>query len=163
MKEGQMKCKDVEHLLLDYSTEDLGKDQLEKIQQHISCCASCAGLEDDLRKIRFYLQKMQPQIPSVELLEHTRKMCHAQLNAPSIPKYIWAALAVLLVLTSVLMLPFAREFMEGKSLSFPLVSAFILMIQNLVMLFFAPVLIQRFRLRKKDAVNGFMSSGPRQA
>jgi len=158
-----MRCKDVEHLLLDYSAEDLGKDKLEEIQQHISCCASCACLEDDLRKIRFHLQKMQPQIPSVELLERTRKLCHARLNVPSIPKYIWAALAALLVLTGVLMLPLAKEFMQGKALSFPLVSALILMIQNLAMLFFAPVLIQRFRLRKKNALNGFLSSGPHQA
>ncbi len=158
-----MKCKDVEHALLDNSVEDLSQDRIEEIQKHISCCASCACLDDDLRKIRFHLQKMQPQIPSVKLLEGTRKLCHARLNKPSIPKYIWAALAALLVLTGVLMLPFAREFMQGKSLSFPLVSALILMIQNLAMLFFAPVLIQRFRLRKKDAMNGFMSSGPHQA
>jgi len=158
-----MKCKDVEHVLLDCSPEDLGKDTLEKMQQHISHCAACASLDDDLRKIRFHLREVQPQIPSEELSERTRKLCHAQLNTPSIPKYIWAALAALLVLTGVLMLPFAREFMQNQALSIPMVSILILMIQNLAMLFFAPVLIQRFRLRKKDAMNGFMSSGTHQA
>lgn len=158
-----MKCKDVEHLLLDFSPEDLGQETLEKMRQHISRCAVCAGLEDDLRKIRFHLQEIQPQIPSGEFLERTRKLCHTHLNAPPIPKYIWAALAALLVLTGVLMLPFAKEFLQGQPLSFPLVSMLVLMIQNLAMLLFAPVLIQRYRLRKKDAMNGFMSSGPRQA
>ena len=113
-----MRCKDVERVLLGDFAEELGRDKLEQIQQHISCCVSCACLEDDLRKIRFHLQKMQPQIPSVELSERTRRLCHARMNAPSIPKYIWAALAALLILTGVLMLPFAREFMQGKSLSF---------------------------------------------
>jgi hypothetical protein len=158
-----MRCKDVEHLLLDCSLEDLSKDTLEKMQQHISRCAICASLEDDLRKIRFHLQEIQSQIPSDELLKRTRELCHAQLNTPSIPKYIWAALAALLVLTGVLMLPFAKELLRGQPLSFPLVSTLVLIIQNLAMLFCAPVLIQRFRSRKKDAVNGFMSSGPRQA
>lgn len=157
-----MRCNDVEHLLLDTSAEDLGEEQIEKLKQHISCCALCACLDDDLRKIRFHLQKMPAQSPSVEISERTRKLCHAQLDKPSIPKYIWAALAVLLVLTGILMLPFASEFMQGKSLSFPLVSTLILMIQNLVMLLVAPILIQRFRLRKKDVMN-VMSSGPYQA
>lgn len=158
-----MKCKDVEHVLLDCSLEDLTKETLEKTQQHISRCAVCASLEDDLRKIRFHLREIQPQIPSEELSERTRKLCHSQLNAPPIPKYIWGALAALLVLTGILMLPFAKELLQGQPLSFPLVSILVLMIQNLAMLFFAPVLIQRFRLKKKDAVNGFISSGTNQA
>lgn len=158
-----MRCREVEHLLCDGSVGDLGKDQLEEVQEHISGCEQCACLEDDLRKIRFHLQRMQSQIPSVELLERTRSICHARLNAPSIPKYIWAALVALLGLTGVLMLPFAKELIQGQPLSFPMVSVFVMMIQNLAMLFFAPVVIQRFRLRKKDAMNGFMSSGPHRA
>jgi len=158
-----MRCKDVERMMMDLSEENLGKDQIEEIQQHVSGCARCASLEDDLRKIRLHLQKISPLIPSEDFFEHTRKLCHAKLNAPSIPKYIWGAFAALLVLTGVLMLPLARELIQDQPLSFPAVSILILMIQNLMMLFFAPVLIQRFRLRKKDLMNGFMPSGPHQA
>jgi hypothetical protein len=158
-----MKCKDVEQVLLDCSPEDLSKEQIEEMQQHISHCAGCASLEEDLRKIRLHLQEIQFQMPSQEFLERTRELCHAQLDAPTIPRYIWAALAALLVLTGVLMLPFAKELLQGQPFSFPLVSILVLIIQNLVMLLFAPVLIQRFRTRKKDAMNDFMSSGPRQA
>jgi hypothetical protein len=158
-----MKCKDVEHLLLDYSWDDLGRDQTEKMHQHISCCASCARFEDDLKKIRMHLQEVQPPFPSIEFLERTRKLCHARLNNPSIPRYIWAALTVLLGLTGVLMLPLGRELFQGQSLSVPSVGMLILMIQNLAMLVFAPVLIHRFKLGKKDDMNGSVSSGPHQA
>lgn len=158
-----MKCKVVERMMMDFSEEDLGRDQKEEMQHHLSHCARCARLEDDLRKIRLHLQKMPPRIPSEEFLERTRNLCHAKLSAPSIPKFIWGAFAALLGLTGVLTLPLARELMQDQPLSFPTISIIILMIQNLVMLFFAPVLIQRFRLRKKDFMIGFMPSGPHQA
>lgn len=158
-----MRCKDVEHMIMDLSEENLGKDQIEEIRQHVSSCARCSSLEDELRRIRLHLQKIPPLIPSAEFFEHSRKLCHAKLNAPSIPKFIWGAFAALLVLTGVLMLPLARELMQDQPLSFPTVSILILMIQNLVTLFFAPILIQRFRIRKKDFMNGFMPSGRYQA
>ena len=158
-----MKCKDVERMIMDLSEENLGKDQMEEIQRHVSGCARCARLEGELREIRIHLQKIPSLIPSEKFFEHTRRLCHAKLNAPSVPKFIWGAFATLLVLTSVLMLPLARELMQDQPLSFPTLSILILMVQNLVMLFFAPVLIQRFRIRKKDFTNGFMSSGPHQA
>jgi hypothetical protein len=158
-----MKCKNVEHVLLNCSPVDLGKDTLEEMQQHISCCAACANLEYDLRKIRFHLREIPPQIPSEELLSRTRQLCHAQMSSPPIPKSIWSALAALLVLTGALALPFTKELLQDRPLSFPLVSMLVLIIQNLAMLFFAPVLIQKIRSRKKETAGGSIFSGPRQA
>jgi hypothetical protein len=117
--------------------------------------ADSATLEGDLNEIRIHLQEVPMPIPSDEFFEQTRALCHARMGKPFIPKSIWAAFAALLVLTSILMLPLAREIGLDKPLSFPVVGVLILMLQNLLMLFFTPVLIQKFRFRQKDTMNGF--------
>jgi hypothetical protein len=115
-----------------------------------------ATLEDDLEEIRTHLQEVQIPMPSDEFFEQTRSLCHAKLGRSSIPYFIWAAFAALLILTGILMLPLAREIGLDQPLSLPTIGVLILVLQNLVMLFFTPVLIQKFRLRKNDLMNGFI-------
>jgi hypothetical protein len=115
-----------------------------------------ATLEDDLSEIRTHLQDVPIPMPSDEFFEQTRSLCHAKLGRSSIPRFIWAAFAALLILTGILMLPLAKEIGMDQPLSLPTVGVLILVLQNLLMLFFTPVLIQKFRFRKKDAMNGFV-------
>ncbi|UCE40797.1 MAG: hypothetical protein JSV17_15325 [Candidatus Aminicenantes bacterium] len=115
-----------------------------------------ATLEDDLNEIRTHLQEVPIPMPSETFFEQTRSLCHARLRRSSIPKFIWAAFAVLFVLTGILMLPLAREIGLDQPLSLPVIGVLILMLQNLLMLFFTPVLIQKFRFRKNDPMNGFI-------
>lgn len=115
-----------------------------------------ATLEDDLREIRSYLQEIPIPMPSDEFFEKTRSLCHAKLGRASIPKFIWAAFAALLFLTGTLMLPLGREIGLNQPLSLPTVGILILVLQNLLMLFFTPVLIQKFKVRKKDPLNGLI-------
>ena len=115
-----------------------------------------ATLEDDLREIRTHLQEIPIPMPSDEFFEKTRSLCHAKLGRSSIPKFIWAAFAALLFLTGTLMLPLGREIGLNQPLSLPTVGVLILVLQNLLMLFFTPVLIQKFKVRKKDLLNGLI-------
>jgi len=112
-----------------------------------------AALEDDLSEIRTHLQEVLIPMPSDEFFEQTRHLCHARMKRSSIPKFIWAAFGALLILTGILVLPLAREIGLDQPLSFPVVGVLILVIQNLLMLFFTPVLIQKFRFRKKDPMD----------
>lgn len=70
-----------------------------------------------------------------------RKSVHRRRG--SVPKLIWAALAALIVLTVLFLVPLGREIRAGQAIS-PL-SAFVLMLifQNVVMGILAPVLLQR--------------------
>ena len=113
-------------------------------------------LEDDLSEIRTHLQEVQIPMPSNEFFEQTRSLCHARLEKSTIPNFIWASFAALLILTGILMLPLAREIGLDQPLSLPTIGVLILVFQNLLMLFFTPVLIQKFRFRKKDPMNGFI-------
>jgi len=115
-----------------------------------------AALEDDLSEIRTHLQEVPIPMASDEFFEQTRSLCHAKLGRSSIPKFIWAAFGALLILTGILMLPLAREIGLDQPLSFPVIGVLILVLQNLLMLFFTPVLIQKFRFRKKDLMNGYL-------
>jgi hypothetical protein len=115
-----------------------------------------ATLEDDLSEIWTHLQEVPIQMPSNEFFEQTRSLCHAKLGRSSIPKFIWAAFGALLILTGILMLPLAREIGLDQPLSFPVIGVLILVLQNLLMLFFTPVLIQKFRFRKKDPMNDYL-------
>jgi hypothetical protein len=168
-----MKCKNVERLMLDFSEEGLDKETIERIKQHVDGCPRCETLKDDLKKIRISLQQMPFQTASEEFFEQTRARCHANLAKPlkstlkvlrpSIPWWIWAAFAALLVLTGVLMLPLESGVDLSQPLTFPKFEVIILLLQNLVMLFFSPVLFQRIRFPKKNYKNNFMPSGPREA
>lgn len=111
-------------------------------------------LEDDLTEILTHLHAVPIQMPSDEFFERTRMLCHARLARPPIPRFIWVAFGALLILSGVLLSPLAREVRLDQPLSFPTIGVLILLLQNLLMLFFTPVLIQKFRLRKKDLING---------
>lgn len=114
------------------------------------------SLEDDLTVIRTHLQANSVPMPSHEFFEQTRALCHAKLARPPVPKFIWAAFATLLLLSGVLMSPLAREISTDQPLSFPEIGVLILLLQNLLMLFLAPVLLQKIRVRKKDTKKGYI-------
>ena len=148
-----MNCDDVEVLLS--SEDDCQQNKREEIERHLSHCSRCAAFRSDLQKIRTHLRETPIPMPSEEFYEQTHAVCLAKLERSSIPRFIWASFGILLILTGILMLPLAGEIRLDQPLSFPTVGVLILVLQNLLMLFFTPVLIQKFRFRKKDLINGF--------
>jgi hypothetical protein len=168
-----MRCKDVERLIVDFSEEVLDGNTIERIKNHIASCPRCSALDNDLKKIRSFLQHVPSPAVSEEFFDQTRARCHAILlepskaeskaEHPSVPWWIWAAFSTLLILTGILMLPLAAGIDLDQPLSFPEFGVILLVLQNLVMLFFAPVLFQRIRFPKESSKNGLMSSGHREA
>lgn len=173
MREGQMRCKDVERLISDFSWEIRDGDEVEKIKHHIDGCPKCAAFEAGLELIRFALQQLPSQTASEELFEQTRSRSHAivteqmiakrKVPRPAVPKWIWASFSVLLGLTGVLMLPLAAGIDLTQPLNFPKVAVIVLALQNLIMLFFSPVLFQRIRFPRERYKNDFMPPGPHGA
>lgn len=168
-----MRCKDVERLMFNFYEEILDANTIEEIKHHTAECPTCAALEIDLEKIGTALQQIPIQQSSEELFEQTRVRCHAVLTKmlkarrkalrPSIPWWIWVAISALILLTGLLLLPLAGGIDLDQPLTFPKFGVVILVFQNLVMLFFAPLLLQRIRSPKNSYKNGFMSSGPSEA
>jgi hypothetical protein len=165
-----MKCKDIERLVIDFKENELSAEKLSAIEEHVGHCAECASLRDDLRKIRVYLKRMPRPVLSAELARRTQSMCQAELgqmplskartNARNhlrpIPKFIWATLFSLIVLTTILMLVLLKDFDLKLPLSPQTVVVLTLMIQNAGMLFFAPILIRKFSSNNKSFRLGSM-------
>jgi anti-sigma factor RsiW len=159
-----MRCKDIERLIIDSSDEDLSQEELNAIEKHIAHCALCARFRDDLKKIRMGVKAMpQPVLPP-DLAQKTRVRCHAEISrrptaAPKIsrlipsypiPKYVWAVLLFLILLTVLIIVPELTEIRWDQSLTFTSVVALSIIIQNALMLLFAPILIRRRRGNKQN-------------
>ena len=159
-----MRCKDIERLIIDSSDEDLSQEELTAIEKHVARCASCARFRDDLEKIRMGVKVMPQPIVPPDLAQKTRLRIQTEMGrepaaatkieqlTPSepIPKYVWVALIPLIFLTLILIIPAFKEIRLDQTLTFTSVVAFTIIIQNAVMLLFAPILIRRYRGKKQD-------------
>jgi anti-sigma factor RsiW len=162
-----MQCKDIERLIIVSSEEELSPEESKAVEQHFEHCAHCAQLRDDLEKIRLGITTMPKAVLPADLAQKTRQRCLDEIRlqpAPAkrafsrirsypIPKYVWAALVPLIIFTVLLVAPVIKEIRLDGSLTFESAAALTLLIQNAAMLFFAPILIRRYR-SKKENTNG---------
>ena len=158
-----MRCKDIEHLIIESSERKLIKQEQLTIDQHVLHCASCKSFMEELEKIHCSIEAVPLPSLSNKLESETREMCHAEIRAQqemalaqirqtrftTIPKYIWAALFTLIILTLILFVPSIKDFKLGESLSFEIAVILMIIIQNGIMLFFAPILFRKFRSSNK--------------
>jgi anti-sigma factor RsiW len=162
-----MQCKDIERLIIVSSEEELTPEVLKITEQHLERCAHCARLRDELEKIRLGITTMPKPLLPPDLAQKTRQRCLDEMRlqpAPAkrvfsrirsypIPKYVWASLIPLVILTVLLIAPVIKEIRWDESLTFESAAALALLIQNAAMLFFAPILIRRYR-SKRENTNG---------
>ncbi|MFC2157179.1 hypothetical protein ACFLT9_05020 [Acidobacteriota bacterium] len=122
-------------------------------------------------KIREYIDLAAGPTLPIELDLKTRAICHSWLDRAAvlkpdtgvgihtaIPKLIWGALIGLILITGFIALPFFKELRSDGPLSYQSIFSFTLMVQNVVMLFFAPVIIRKYKShegRIELGTNGF--------
>jgi anti-sigma factor RsiW len=162
-----MQCKDIERLIIVSSEEELSPEESKAVEQHLEHCAHCARLRDDLEKIRLGITTMPKPLLPPDLAQKTRQRCldeirlqpalakrvFSRIRSYPIPKYVWASLVPLIIFTVLLIAPVIKEIRLEESLTFESAAALALLIQNAAMLFFAPILIRRYR-SKKENTNG---------
>jgi len=71
-------------------------------------------------------------------------------HAEPIPKYALPVLFSLILLTAFIIAPMLKNIKLNQPLTFPTIAVLTLLIQNAAMLFFAPILIRKYRWKKKD-------------
>jgi anti-sigma factor RsiW len=167
-----MRCKDIERLIIASSDEDLSSEELKAIEQHVGLCAHCARFQEELGKIRKGIKAMATPELSADLAENTRLRCYAEMKkqreaalekrssrslSRPIPVYVWITLFVLTLLTMVIIFPVIREIRLDQTLTFKAAAVLTLIIQNAVMLFFAPILIRKYR-SKREHFNGMVNA-----
>jgi len=158
-----MRCKDIERLIIDASEGILSQEEWRAIAQHVAQCTECACFQDDLKNIRVSVKEMSTLTLPDEQERRTRVLCHEELSSrlasekqrvtqthPSpVPWVIWAALISLIVLTAFLLVSLFKDIGLNQPLSFESVFVLCLILQNAVMLFFAPVIIRKYHSPKQ--------------
>jgi hypothetical protein len=172
-----MKCSEIQKCLLAADSRGPGGDAGREAARHIANCDRCARFQRDLAEIRDGLQQMPHHQPPEDLVRHTRAACHALLSAdqtarigkipavPSdrIPALIWAALAALVLLTASFIVPAMVDLDFDQDLTVRGIIVITWIALNTIMLCFAPILIYRFREKRRDAGrfdhegNGFLN------
>lgn len=157
-----MRCKNIERLIMASSDEELSPEEIKAVEEHLAGCTHCAQLRDDLKKIWMGVKSMPKPVLPPDLVEKTRQVCYSEWKKQSeaaksalrvspspIPIYVWAVLIVLTVLTMFITIPVISEIKLDEPLTFKSAAVLALIIQNAVMLFFAPILIRKYRSKKQ--------------
>lgn len=163
-----MKCKDIEQWIYESSPENLDVELRDTVFQHLQNCSRCARLKEDMDGIRKLLQQRAcPNLPE-ELDRSTYLKCRDEIHSlqddkkkiglgqhiQTIPVSMKIAFIALLVLTAVWILPIFEDFgFGGESVSFSTILGLFWIIQNVVMLLFAPLLIRRYQSKKEQQTN----------
>ena len=141
-----MRCQDIERILTEGA--DTRSGAAGDLERHLAACPDCAAFQADLARIRGHFgSEASPVLPPA-LDARTRAAWRAELLSPRsapLPRGLRAALAILTALTAVVVYPIfaAPEIVEP--LSFRTAAMIALLLQNGMMLFFAPILLRKFK------------------
>jgi hypothetical protein len=142
-----MRCQDIERLILESEERELSGEERLALDEHLARCASCTGFNDFCHSLRITSPNGPEQDLPAEVDQRVRRLCHQELNKKSagVPWMIWAALALLMFLTIDFLIPRVEEFWQNQKVTLEMGLVIILLLQNALMLFFAPVIIRRPR------------------
>ncbi len=146
-----MRCQDVERILAEGADTRAGGGAAADLDRHLAACPACAAFQADLAKVRSHFQSgTQPVLPAA-LDARTRAAWRAELAGPPrptpLPRWLGAALGVLTAMTVVVVYPIFAGPEIVEPLSFRTAASIALLLQNGVMLFFAPILFRKFKTR----------------
>jgi len=156
-----MRCKQAEKLLIEAATTTLTPARKAALDFHLASCSRCRSFADHLMKMRTGIDDMKNKQPSLQLAENTLLLCRQKLHEQferqpagtlqttvvTTPKWLFAAIVVLLSLTIAWALPVIQDLVTKKLITNQTILCFILFAQNMIMLLLTPILV---RMRKVD-------------
>lgn len=165
-----MRCKQAEQLIIASSDTTLEPKIRTKLDIHVSGCAKCAGFQKDLAEILTHLHRLPARVPADLLSEPTRAQCHAELSrqnesvaqagndtmSETASRWLLMALIGLAVLTAIVAVPIVSDFLRHYSIPNYAIIGAIVLIQNVLMLLFAPVLL-RLKILKELPDHGVLN------
>jgi hypothetical protein len=155
-----MRCQDFERLMLESGERELVPEEQLALEEHLETCRDCAAFRSFRGGLRNRLRETAGPALSVDLSDSVRFRCRAELDSlarshagrdfgsrpAAVPWPILAALLVLTGLTLCFVIPAVEEFRQNQKVTFEMVLVFIVLLQNALMLFSAPVLLRQGRL-----------------
>jgi anti-sigma factor RsiW len=150
--------------MLETSERELLREERLALEEHLEGCSACARFRTFWEDLQSGLrQGIGPEL-GAELSEKIRLRCHVELDSLSRSRAVrdsdrrpaavpWPILAALLILTGLtlsFLIPAIEEFRQDQKVTVETVLVFIVVLQNALMLFFAPVLLRRGRFSPFD-------------
>jgi hypothetical protein len=157
-----MRCRQIRHLIIDATEREHAPEVRRTMEEHLERCEGCTGFRESLTAVRHGVEDLPLPTPSGTVDARVRALVRnagaarsgaAEPLPPrwgsfSIPRFIWAAIPVLVILTSLIMASGLQDVLD-KTGSFLAATFFALLLQNAVMLVFTPILIRM--LRRKES------------
>ena len=155
-----MRCQDFERLMLESGERELLREECLALEEHLETCTDCAAFRSFCGGLRSRLKEATGLTISAELSDSVRLLCRAELDflsrsrpgqdfgrrAAAVPWPVLAALLVLTGLTLVLLIPGLEDFRQSQKLTLGTALVLLVILQNALMLFFAPLLMRRDRI-----------------
>ncbi|MGB7295782.1 MAG: zf-HC2 domain-containing protein [Candidatus Aminicenantales bacterium] len=138
--------------MLETSEREWSLEERRVLEAHLKTCPECAAFRDFWESVRAARGKASTSELSAELAEKVRLRCHAELGRKSpsrpagVPWPIWTAFGVLTVITIGFFIPQIQEFFTTREFTPSVGLLLIVILQNAVMLFFAPVVMRHRRI-----------------
>ena len=150
-------CREIERLLVAGEANGLGTAERRLAEDHLRSCASCRAFAADRAFIRREIAAAPwPALPA-ELDRRTRRAIRtsgAAAAPATVPAWVLVALAVFTILTGIWLAVSLADISPETNwadLSIAGLAAVIVIAQNALMLFFAPVVLRTFRARREGA------------
>lgn len=154
-----MRCRKIQRTIADQSLENGRDEESDAMNRHLRECRACARFLEEYGRVRTLARDCPPLALPEELDNRTRTLCLALLRGGQAEAvlfadarrpqtrsgFVYAGLAALVGLTFAFMAPLIRDFKPEQPFTVPTVIGLILTIQNVAMLFFAPLVLHRHR------------------
>jgi predicted anti-sigma-YlaC factor YlaD len=145
-------CRDFERLALEAEDRALTEEDRRILEEHVRGCERCRGYASDRALIRGELASASWPEPSDELVARTRRRLREQEPAPAaVPAWVLVALAVVTVVTALWLTVSLADVTPDMTLAdLPVagLAAVFIVIQNALMLLFAPIVLRAVRTRR---------------
>lgn len=147
-----MRCEDAERLILETGEKEWSPDELRALEAHLEWCQDCAAFRDFRVNLLYVLEKTPAPHLDTGLVEKVRLRCHAELDMKAVrgrarvPWSILTAFGILTVITLGFFIPQILDFFSTKEFTPEMGLLLAILLQNTVMLFFAPVIMRRQRV-----------------
>jgi predicted anti-sigma-YlaC factor YlaD len=140
--------------MLEGEDRTLPPEELSLVEEHLRGCAGCRGFAADRAMVRGELRSARWPEPPAELVSRTRRMLREAGTAPAagLPAWVLLALAAVTIGTMswlAFSLPEITPDTTLADLPFSARAAVIVILQNALTLFCAPVVLRTARARRR--------------
>jgi hypothetical protein len=148
--------------MLESGERELLREDRLALEEHLETCPDCAAFRSFWGGLRSCFGEATGPALSAKLSDSVRLRCRAELDflsrsrsgqnfgrsAAAVPWPIWGALLLLTGLTLCFLIPGLEDFRQSQKLTLGTVLVLLVILQNALMLFFAPLLMRRGRISR---------------